>query len=357
MDPTRQTQVNIEHLHNDVFGTTFALYNKSQMEEFIVPFKLRFQRNNIDPNSLIMGKKCLDAGCGNGRGSLFMAMHGANKIHALDISDLNVASTRKNAEMFGFADKVQPQQSSLEKIPFEDGFFDFVWCNGVIMHTHNPDACLQELARVLKPNGKAWIYVYGSGGVYWYCVYKFRALLKSHSEKDCIELLTFLQTPTTFLAEYMDDWKAPYLRTYTNKDFAARLNSLGFVNTDPLPYGMDYDTSHRINFYLQDRNYLGEGDLRYLITKSTSNNGVSGLAISDTELGSIYEYSNSCYKAIDEKFDLLIPKLGDSIIRKLLAFSFLQRNLRDQIFSSHQSFELQRYLSYFDKVISNLDYL
>jgi len=348
-------QDNVEHLHNDVFGETFALYNKSQMEEFIAPFKIRFEKNHIDPIDVFAGKTCLDAGCGNGRGSLFMSLNGASKVYSLDISNLNVESSRKNAEIFGFSNKIHVQQSSLEKIPFEDEFFDFVWCNGVIMHTHNPSACLKELARVLKTNGKAWIYVYGAGGVYWYCVYKFRYLLKDYSEKDCLEVLKFMQTPTGFLAEYMDDWKAPYLRTYTNKDFSSSLSSLGFINCDPLLYGTDYDTSHRINCYLQDRDYLGEGDLRYLITKTA--NKMDFIQISHTEYGSKYEYSKLFTDAIDKKFDLLALKINTSLVRTLLAFAFLQRHLRDQIFSVHKPFDLRQYLSYFDKVLAYLDYL
>ena len=111
---------NLENLHDDVYGISFALYNNKEMEEFIRPFEIRFKKNNLDADSLFSNKKCLDAGCGNGRGGLFMAMHGASQVIALDVSSMNIESTKRNAEIFGFSEKINTQQSTLEKIPFPD---------------------------------------------------------------------------------------------------------------------------------------------------------------------------------------------------------------------------------------------
>ncbi|MBM3632216.1 MAG: hypothetical protein FJX03_00695 [Alphaproteobacteria bacterium] len=61
-----------------------------EIEKFIEPFELRFKRNSIDPGALCTGKKCLDAGGGNGRVSLFMATHGAKNFESIDISPFNV---------------------------------------------------------------------------------------------------------------------------------------------------------------------------------------------------------------------------------------------------------------------------
>lgn len=347
---------NIEHKHDNVFGKTFAMYDKKEMINFIEPFKIRFERNNLNPHNVFDGKKCLDAGCGNGRGSIFMAMHGAKEIHSIDISATNIESTIKNAEMFGFSNIINTQLSSLESLNFKDKSFDFVWCNGVLMHTYNPDKCLQELARVLKIGGQSWIYVYGSGGVYWYCVYKMREMLKDYSESECIMAMKLAQIPVPFLAEYMDDWKAPYLRTYTNNDFSKRLLELGFKNTKPIFYGMDYDTSHRINSFKQDAIFLGEGDLRYFLQKE-SDFLEENHPISDSIYGSDYIYPEIYKKIIDDKFVEINKKVQNSLIFKVLACAYIQRNLRDKIFSSTTQFNLSQFIDYCEEAINLLDTL
>jgi ubiquinone/menaquinone biosynthesis C-methylase UbiE len=351
--PAASQTKNIEALHDDVFGKTFAMYDQAEMLRFIEPFKIRFERNQIDAKALFAGKKCLDAGCGNGRGSLFMAMHGAKEVHSLDISQTNIESVTKNAQIFGFSSIIKPQLSSLEDINFAAESFDFVWCNGVLMHTHNPDKCLQELARVLKPSGKSWIYVYGAGGVYWYGVYKFRNLLKDHTEAQCVDAMKLAQFPISFLAEYMDDWKAPYLRTYTQADFSKRLAELGFSSTKQLPFGTDYDTSHRNNIYPADKIFLGDGDLRYLLTKS-GNTAAESSPISDSVLGSHYDHPSEYTKIIDEKFSIIESLCENSLVLKILACAYLQRNLRDNIFSSHQEFNLVTFVKYYDEAIELL---
>src|SRR5205814_6434145 len=222
------------------------LYSRKEMEEFIEPFRIRFERNEIDPRKLFSGRRCFDAGCGNGRGTLFMLMNGAEHVTAFDYSEKNIATTKKFTHDFGF-DRVETRQGSIETIPFEDSQFDFVWCNGVIMHTGRPNACLAELARVLKPHGKMWLYVYGSGGVYWRTIYHLRALVKNIAVSRSIAALRIMGYETRYVAEFIDDWYASYLRTYTNADLAARLNALGFENAVPLKFGTDYDSSHRLN--------------------------------------------------------------------------------------------------------------
>lgn len=348
-----QTQ-NKENFHEDVYGETFTLYNKQDMLDFIRPLEIRYERNKIDPGKAFSGKHCLDAGCGNGRGSIFMCANGASRVDCVDISPTNIESTKKNAKIFGCEERVHTHLSTLEAIPFDDNTFDFVWCNGVIMHTHNPDKCLSELARVLKPGGQAWIYVYGSGGVYWYSVYQARAILKKYAEKDILDMLQLLNVPTGFIAEYMDDWKAPYLRSYTVADFTGRLQSLGFSDAKVLPYGTDYDTSHRINSYKGDADYLGEGDLRYFITKA-GGDSAKAAPISDSEFGSAYDYPDRYKDRLDKKFSELVDLLkGKGLMARVAALAYLQRHLRDKIFASNEPFDFDSYLAAFDRAAESL---
>ena len=47
-----------------------------------------------------------------------------------------------------------------ENMTFEDNFFDHINCQGVIHHTPNTEKTIEEMARVLKDNGTAYISVY-----------------------------------------------------------------------------------------------------------------------------------------------------------------------------------------------------
>lgn len=297
---------NQEHLHDEVYGKSFALYDRAAMEEFTGFFQARFNANNISASTTFKGKRCLDAGCGNGRGSLFMLTNGAASVDAIDISQTNIDSTARNLHEFGFGGNYECHIGSLEKLDFPDETFDFVWCNGVIMHTHNPDKCLQELSRVLRIGGKIWIYVYGSGGLYWYCVQRFRNLVKDISPESCIAALRLMGYSSRYVAEYLDDWKVPYLRTYSSADFGRRLVECGFDSKPHLPFGVSYDTSHRLSIYPNDKIWLGEGDLRYLATKvKPFSVEPTSHPISNDQFGSEYHFPT----AITDRFDPLLLSL------------------------------------------------
>lgn len=250
-----------------VFGDTFSLYDEKSFDEFVAPFYTRLKNNGINKD-IFKGKRCLDAGCGGGRGSILMAQCGAKEVVGVDFSATNIESCRKRAQQKGFSNMTF-QQHSLMDLPFEDDSFDIIWCNGVLMHTIDPDKGLQEISRVLKKGGHMWLYVYGSGGVYWLMVDWVRNTLKGVDVKDCIYQLRIMDMPIRRIAEWIDDWFAGYLRRYTNADVENRLTELGFVNTDRLKYGTIYDTSQRRQEAdTHEIHLMGEGDLRYFCQKS-----------------------------------------------------------------------------------------
>jgi len=261
-------KINLEHQHNDVYGRSFALYDRKNLSEFVDFLNARFVANKIDPGETFGGMRCLDAGCGNGRGALFMAANGAASIDCIDISAVNVASTTTNLTSHGFS-STGVRHGSLEKLPYPDRTFDVVWCNGVIMHTANPDACLRELARVLKVGGRCWIYVYGADGLGWYWVSRARSVMRDFGAERCLNVMKLMRLETRYVAEYVDDWTVPYLRTYTAEEFSRRLDELGFSNAEPLKFGVTYDTSNRRSLYPDDSVWMGDGDLRFLATKTS----------------------------------------------------------------------------------------
>ena len=340
-----------EDRYETVFGETFAMYNKKDMVEFIEPFRVRFERNSIDPNRVFKGKRCFDAGCGNGRGSLFMLMNGASHVTAYDYSEKNVESTRLFAKQFGYGN-IDVYKGSLAQIPFEDGSFEFVWCNGVIMHTEKPNACLAELTRILMTDGQAWLYVYGSGGIYWRIIYHIRDMLKDISVHECMSALKLFRYETMYIAEFVDDWYATWLRSYTHRDLSLRLKALGFADAEQLRYGMDYDTSHRINTYLtaEERELMGEGDLRYLLTKISKDRKDTD-NLDEGEYGSIYNYPQLILQNVDPLFEEIRKIADNESWMKIAISAHIQRELR-LLLTRNQPFSLS---TFEDKIRNILD--
>jgi SAM-dependent methyltransferase len=257
-----------------------------------------------------------------------MLQHGAAHVTAFDFSSRNIETTRRNAGQFGF-DNVTVQQGTLESLPFADGEFDVVWCNGVLQHAADPDRCIDEISRVLSIGGRAWIYVYGAGGVYWYAVRWFREWTKNVPPTELIALLQLAGLEPRYVAEYLDDWKVSYLRAYRAAPVVARLGELGYVDTTPLPYGVPYDTNHRNTLWPDERPWLGEGDLRFLLTKRAAGIGA-------THMGGDDCFEDAAFAPeLRARFEPLFDRIGRVVVGHplvaALAAARIQRAIRDQL--------------------------
>ena len=103
----------------------------------------------------LAGKAGLDAGCGKGRYTRFLAPH-LETLVALDGSSAVEAAKRNLA---GFGNTVVVR-ADLRRAPFRPGSFDFVSCLGVLHHLDDPRAGFRELVELLRPGGLILIYVY-----------------------------------------------------------------------------------------------------------------------------------------------------------------------------------------------------
>ena len=134
-----RTMPNRESEHDLVYGQAFAEFRREEIEATISNYANRFAANGIDPRKVFGGKTCLDAGCGYGRGSLFMLSNGAARVEAVDISLTNAETARQQLSAFGF-ENFRTRVASIERLPFEDESYDVVWCYGVIQR--RPSWCV-----------------------------------------------------------------------------------------------------------------------------------------------------------------------------------------------------------------------
>lgn len=99
------------------------------------------------------GARLLDLGCGGGHVSFHVAPEVAEVI-ACDLSPEMLAAVAQTAAERGLRNIVT-QQGAAEKLPFEDGAFDFVISRYSAHHWRDFDAGLREARRVLRRSGRA----------------------------------------------------------------------------------------------------------------------------------------------------------------------------------------------------------
>lgn len=98
--------------------------------------------------SVAAGRRILDAGCGVAYGTAMLARAGASEVVGVDIAESVLDSARP-----AMPDNVRLEAGDLNGLPFPDGSFDLVVCFEVIEHFADPFGVLDELARVLAPEG------------------------------------------------------------------------------------------------------------------------------------------------------------------------------------------------------------
>ncbi len=111
------------------------------------------------------GQRVLEIGCGAGAAACLFASGGA-RVTAIDITDQAVDLTRQAAEIVGLT--IDVRRMDAERMDFADASFDFVYTWGVIHHSHNTEAVVAEIARVLRPGGRVLCMVYNRDSLrYW----------------------------------------------------------------------------------------------------------------------------------------------------------------------------------------------
>jgi SAM-dependent methyltransferase len=102
----------------------------------------------------LSGKTILDLGCGYNPTPIYLALAGAKRVYACDVSPRAVEYVRRTAEESGVADRVVAFVAPAEQLPLPDESIDVVHGEAVLHHLEMSRVG-RELARVLKRGGKA----------------------------------------------------------------------------------------------------------------------------------------------------------------------------------------------------------
>ncbi len=136
--------------YTSAFGRQWKIYSDVQLDSKngTTISEDRVKTALGQPLDSIRGLKIIEAGSGAGRFTEILLKYGA-KVYSFDLSaavDANFENNSGHSNLTIF-------QADIEKIPFEDNFFDISLCLGVLQHTKDTMKSLTELSRVTKKNG------------------------------------------------------------------------------------------------------------------------------------------------------------------------------------------------------------
>ena len=114
-------------------------------------------RNNevmADAAQVQAGDRVLDAGCGVGGTSCWLAHERGATVVGITLVPNQVERARVIAKRRGVADKATFQVADYSRIPYPDASFDVVWAQESLCHSADKAATYREFHRVLRPGGR-----------------------------------------------------------------------------------------------------------------------------------------------------------------------------------------------------------
>jgi cyclopropane fatty-acyl-phospholipid synthase-like methyltransferase len=104
--------------------------------------------------ALAQGERVLDAGCGVGGSSIWLAAQRGATTVGITLSERQVLRARRLAAKRGLGDRVRFEQADYASTPFPAGSFDVVWAIESVCYAPDKPAFFREAARLLRPGGR-----------------------------------------------------------------------------------------------------------------------------------------------------------------------------------------------------------
>lgn len=253
------------------YGNLFRKFSeKHYFEEAAELLAIRLQRSSIDLGD-VSGAHALDAGCGGGRYSHALKRLGFGHVTGLDFSPLNIETANERMKLRDIRG-LEFRVGNVLDLPFADGTFDFVFSNGVLHHTESIVTGLKEIRRVLKPEGKAWLYVIERpGGLHWDMVELLRNVMRPVSRDYARALFSLLGVPGNRIFYILDHIMVPINTRSTIEEIESLCREAGFGSLKRLSRGADFDRIeqlHRKSLSGVTKDLLwkyGVGEHRYIL--------------------------------------------------------------------------------------------
>jgi ubiquinone/menaquinone biosynthesis C-methylase UbiE len=187
------------------------------------------------------GKEMLDIGCGIGYVVALYASNGA-KVSGIDIAPRSIELSKLRMQHFDL--QANLQVCNAEKLFFPDNHFDLVTSYGVLHHTPDTQAAIDEAYRVLKPGGRCIMMFYNKNSFATKILFPLKRLFqKQWRNKDAQQQVNAVDGPEN-----------PLGKVYSKKDLGKMFSK--FEN---------HEFYTETTFF--DKDYLLPGFVRSIIRK------------------------------------------------------------------------------------------
>lgn len=199
-----------ETIVDDQFGSQANAYVQSAVHS---------RGDDLDALELVAGRekpdRAVDVGSGGGHVAYRLASH-ARVVTAVDLSVAMTDAVKDTARQRGLSN-IQTCVAPAERMPFDDGSFDFLACRFSAHHWRDFEAGLREARRIMKP---------GATAVFIDVVAPGHTIFDTH-----LQAVEMLRDPS-------------HVRDYTTSEWMAALDRAGFRvrNTHTRRLRMDYPT-------------------------------------------------------------------------------------------------------------------
>ena len=169
------------------FGYQWNIFDKIQLDRFNNNnlSSKRFYKNTRWNDEMLKDSNLLEVGSGAGRFTEVLLKTQVN-LYSIDYSNSVEANWKNNKVIRDFF----LAQANIYNLPFKKGFFDFVFCFGVIQHTPNPRDGFFSMLNHLKDGGQIAIDVYAKN---WKTIfiskYWVRPFTKKMNNQKLLELV------------------------------------------------------------------------------------------------------------------------------------------------------------------------
>lgn len=127
----------------------------SEKKAQLLMMDLLAKRLQISKNDLV-----LDAGCGRGTTSCYLAQKYGSQIVGIDIVAFEIEIAKKKSKELGLKPQVSFYLKDYSRTKFQKNSFDKIFTLETLVHSPNIVVTLKEFNRILKPKGKLALFEY-----------------------------------------------------------------------------------------------------------------------------------------------------------------------------------------------------